>query len=74
MRGGGPFEGWSALGPKKRGNRHDYMIVAIDETAIEVCKSKKNLDIGDRAGNWPIGDGGYASGVHRNTFWRNNES
>ena len=50
------------------------MRVAINKTTVEIGESKKNLNIGDRTGNWPIGDGGYASGIHGNTFQRDDKS
>src|SRR5215510_4342310 len=72
--GGSPFERGRTLGTKERRNWQGYTRVTINETAVKIGKSKKYLDIGNRAGNWPIGDRGYASGVHRNTFWRDDES
>src|SRR4030095_16720212 len=45
LRDRGPFEGWRALGPKKRRNRHDYTRVAIDKAAVEIGKSKEHLDV-----------------------------
>ena len=45
-----PFEWGKTLGTKERSHRQDYTRVAINKTAIRICKSKKNLDIGDRVG------------------------
>ena len=56
------------------GNREDNARVSIDKTAVEVGESEEYLNVEDRLGDWPFGDGANAFGVHGDTFRGNDES
>ena len=53
---------------KKGGNRCNYIGVALDKTAIEVAKAKKDLDIAGRGNNGSFSNSSDPIRVYRNTF------
>ena len=56
------------------GNREDNARVSIDKTAVKVGKSQECLNIEDRLGDWPFGNGTNAFWVHGDAFGGNDES
>jgi hypothetical protein len=50
------------------GDGHDDTGISLYESPIEVCEAKEHLDVADRLGDRPLGDGSDARWLHGNTF------
>ena len=48
--------------------------VSVNEAAVEVCETEEYLDVEDRLGDWPFGDGADAFWVHGDAFGGDNKS
>jgi len=59
---------------EKGRDRQYYARVPFDESPVKVGESKEDLDIVDRGGCGPIGDGSNAFWVHCYSVWGNDET
>ena len=59
---------------QQAGDWNDDTGISFDKATVEVGESKKHLDIKNRLGNRPFGDGTNAFGIHGDAFGRDDEA